>query len=256
MKHKGAPIHSIEAQIYLASLRAKKDGFEKFLNDNKVGYDKVDVYATPRRLAVIVSGLVEKSSDEEKLIKGPIAKVAYDDNGALTQAGIGFARKNNINPEDLFNQDGYVYARVVVKGKSIKELLQDNVSKIVLKLQGSHFMRWGYNEEKFSRPIRWIVSVLDGDEVKVKIIDKESSNQSRGHRFDNKDIVINNPDEYIEKMRDAHVIVNQDERRQLIIDLAKAEADKLGAVPYYTDDLLEEVPLDDESSEENEQANN
>ncbi len=218
-----------------------KDGFEKFLNDNKVGYDKVDVYATPRRLAVIVSGLVEKSSDEEKLIKGPIAKVAYDDNGALTQAGIGFARKNNINPDDLFNQDGYVYARVVVKGKSIKELLQDNVSKIVLKLQGSHFMRWGYNEEKFSRPIRWIVSVLDGDEVKVKIIDKESSNQSRGHRFDNKDIVINNPDEYIEKMRDAHVIVNQDERRQLIIDLAKAEADKLGAVPYYTDDLLEEV---------------
>ena len=218
-----------------------KTGFEGFLEGNKIGFDDVKVLATPRRLAVIVSGLVEKSSDEEKIVKGPIAKVAFDENGTLTKAGEGFARKNNINPEELYVENGYVFAKVVVKGKSIKELLQDNVPKIILKLQGSHFMRWGYNDEKFSRPIRWIVSILDGDEVKIKIIDKESSKQSRGHRFDNKDIVINNPDEYIEKMRDAHVIVNQDERRQRIIDLAKAEADKLGAVPYYTDDLLEEV---------------
>ena len=218
-----------------------KNGFELFLNNNKVGFDNVKVYATPRRLAVIVSGLVEKSSDEEKIVKGPIAKVAYDENGNLTKAGEGFARKNGLNPEDLYIEDNYVHAKIVVKGKSIKELLQENVPSIVLKLQGSHFMRWGYNEEKFSRPIRWIVSILDKEEVKIKIIDKESSNISRGHRFAQQSVVIGNPDDYVEIMRNCCVIVDQDERRQLIIDKAKEEADKLGAVPYYTDDLLEEV---------------
>ena len=218
-----------------------KNGFENFLNNNKTGFEKVDVYATPRRLAVIISGLVEKSSDEEKIVKGPIAKVAYDENGNITKAGEGFARKNGINPEDLYIENDYVHAKIVVKGKSIKELLQENVPSIVMKLQGSHFMRWGYNDEKFSRPIRWIVSILDKEEVKIKIIDKESSNVSRGHRFAQQNVIIGNPDDYVEIMRNCCVIVDQNERRQLIIDKAKEEADKLGAVPYYTDDLLEEV---------------
>ena len=218
-----------------------KNGFETFLNNNKVGFEKVDVYATPRRLAVIVSGLVEKSSDEEKIVKGPIAKVAYDADGNITKAGEGFARKNGLSPEDLYIENDYVHAKIIVKGKSIKELLQENVPSIVMKLQGSHFMRWGYNDEKFSRPIRWIVSILDKDEVKIKIIDRESSNISRGHRFAQQSVVIGTPDDYVETMRNCCVIVDQNERRQLIIDKAKQEADKLGAVPYYTDDLLEEV---------------
>lgn len=218
-----------------------KNGFETFLNNNKTGFEKVEVYATPRRLAVIISGLVDKSSDEEKIIKGPIAKVAYDENGNLTKAGEGFARKNGLTAEDLYVEDNYVHAKIVVKGKSIKELLQENVPSIVMKLQGSHFMRWGYNEEKFSRPIRWIVSILDKEEVKIKIIDKESSNISRGHRFAQQNVVIGHPDDYVEIMRNCCVIVDQNERRQLIIDRAKEEAEKLGAVPYYTDDLLEEV---------------
>ena len=218
-----------------------KNGFETFLNNNKVGFEKVDVYATPRRLAVIVSGLVEKSSDEEKIVKGPIAKVAYDADGNITKAGEGFARKNGLSPEDLYIENDYVYAKIIVKGKSIKELLQENVPSIVMKLQGSHFMRWGYNDEKFSRPIRWIVSILDKDEVKIKIIDRESSNISRGHRFAQQSVVIGTPGDYVETMRNCCVIVDQNERRQLIIDKAKQEADKLGAVPYYTDDLLEEV---------------
>lgn len=218
-----------------------KNGFKTFFETNKVAYDDVKVYATPRRLAVIVSGLVDKSSDEEKVIKGPIATIAYDADGKLTKAGEGFIRKNNITPEDLYIEDNYVHAKIVIKGKSIVELLQENVPSIVLKLQGSHFMRWGYNDTKFSRPIRWIVSILDREEVKIKIIDKESSNVSRGHRFAQQNVIIGNPDDYVEIMRNCCVIVDQDERRQIIIDKAKEEADKLGAVPYYTDDLLEEV---------------
>lgn len=216
-------------------------GFTTFLNDNKVKFSDVKVYATPRRLAVIVDGLENKTEDEEKIVKGPIAKVAFDEAGNLTKAGEGFARKNNLSKEDLYIEDNYVHAKIVIKGKPIAELLQENVPSIFMNLQGSHFMRWGYNDEKFSRPIKWIVSILDGNEVKIKIIDKESSNHSRGHRFSTQDILIKHPDNYVEEMKKAHVIVDQAERKQIIVEKAKEEAAKLGAVPYYTDDLLEEV---------------
>lgn len=218
-----------------------KTGFENFLNSNKVEFEDVKVYATPRRLAVIVSGLEKESKDEIKVVKGPIKKVAYDENGNLTKAGEGFCRKNGINPEDLYIEDDYIHAKITIKGKSIVELLKENVPSIVLKLQGSHFMRWADNDEKFSRPIRWIVSILDREEVKIKIIDKESSNVTRGHRFAQQNVYINNPDDYVEIMRNCCVIVDQEERKQRIIDRAKEEAAKLGATPYYTDDLLEEV---------------
>ena len=225
-----------------SAIQQLKTGFESFLNSNKVVFEKVDVYATPRRLAVIVSGLEKQSKDEEKIVKGPIKKVAYDENGNLTRAGEGFCKKNGISPDDLYIENDYIHAKIVIKGKSIIELLKDNVPTIVMKLQGSHFMRWAENEGKFSRPIRWIVSILDNEEVKIKIIDRESSNVTRGHRFaEEKEAVITSPDDYIEILRKHNVIVNQEERRQLIIERAKEEAQKLGAEPYYTDDLLEEV---------------
>ena len=224
-----------------SAIEQLRAGFENFFNTNKVGFDKIDVYATPRRLAVIVSGLEAKSPDEEKIVKGPIKKVAYDENGNLTRAGEGFMNKNGLKPEDLYVENDYVHAKIVLKGQSIVELLQQNVPSIVMKLQGSHFMRWAYNEEKFSRPIRWIVSILDKEEVKIKIIDKESSIYSRGHRFAQQNVMIGSPDDYIEVMRNACVIVDQNERRQLIVAKAKAEADKLGATVRYSDDLLDEV---------------
>ena len=218
-----------------------KTNFETFLNTNKVSFGEINVYATPRRLAVIISDLAEKSPDEEKIIKGPIKRVAYDENGNLTKAGEGFLNKNNLKKEDTYIENDYLHAKVTIKGQPITELLQQNVPSIIMKLQGSHFMRWGYNDEKFSRPIRWIVSILDNKEVKVKIIDKESSVYSRGHRFAQQNILIDNPDNYINLMKKAYVIVDQNERRQLIIEKAKIEADKLGANVHYTDDLLDEV---------------
>lgn len=224
-----------------SAIEQLQNGFENFLNSNKVGYNEVKVYATPRRLAVIIDGLEKESPDEERIVRGPIKKVAYDENGNLTKAALGFANKNGVSCEDLYVENDYIHAKILIKGKSIVELLQNNVPAIVLKLQGSHFMRWADNDEKFSRPIRWIVSLLDKEEVKIKIIDKESSNKTRGHRFAQQNVYINNVDDYVEIMRNCCVIVDQNERKQIIIDKAKAEAEKLGAEPYYTDDLLDEV---------------
>ena len=218
-----------------------KEGFKNFLETNKVEYNDIKVMATPRRLAVMIDGLSASQPDVEKVVKGPISTVAYDESKNLTKAGEGFAKKNGINPEDLYVEDNYLYAKISIKGKNTKDLLQENVPVIFSKLQGPHFMRWGSNDVKFSRPIRWVLSILDGEEVKIKIIDKESSNLTNGHRFSKQNIVINNPDEYVSKLKDAYVIVNQDERKAKILELTKIEADKLNAVTKISDDLLEEV---------------
>ena len=218
-----------------------KTGFETFLNNNNVEFGDVKVMATPRRLAVIVTGLADSQPDVEKVVKGPIAKVAFHENKNLTKAGEGFAKKNGVSADELYVENDYLYAKISIKGKNTKDLLQENVPQIFGKLQGPHFMRWGSNDVKFSRPIRWVLSILDGEEVKIRIIDKDSSNLTNGHRFSTQNIVINNPDEYVEKLRAAKVIVDQDERKAKIIELTKQEADKLGAVTKISDDLLEEV---------------
>lgn len=218
-----------------------KQGFEKFLNDNNVDFSNIKVMATPRRLAVIVDGLSASQPDVEKTVKGPIAKVAFDEQGNLTKAGEGFANKNGVSKDDLYVEDNYVFAKISIKGKNTKDLLQENVPQIFSKLQGPHFMRWGANDVKFSRPIRWVLSILDSEEVKIRIIDKDSSNITNGHRFSTQNIVINNPDEYVDKLRDAKVIVDQEERKDKILELTKIEADKLNAVTKISDDLLEEV---------------
>ncbi len=218
-----------------------ENGFKTFLESNNVKFDKINVMATPRRLAVIIEGLSDSQPDVEKVVKGPIATVAYDENKNLTKAGEGFAKKNGVEAKDLYVEDNYLYAKISIKGKCTKDLLQDNVPQIFAKLQGPHFMRWASNDVKFSRPIRWVLSILDGEEVKIRIIDKDSSNVTNGHRFSTQNIVINNPDEYVAKLRDAHVIVDPEERKQRILELTKIEADKLNAITKISDDLLEEV---------------
>jgi len=179
-----------------------KQSFENLLTTNAVNFSNVDVYATPRRLAVIIKNLDSTQKESEKLVKGPVQNIAYNPDGTLSNAGMGFARKNNVSESDLFIQDGYVYAKIKTVSKSVEELLKESIPQLIFKMQGSHFMRWSDNEEKFSRPIRWLVSLLDDKEVKITILDVTSSKMTRGHRFSaNKDIEINNPDEYIEKLK-------------------------------------------------------
>lgn len=218
-----------------------KESFHKFLENNKIEFSDISVLTTPRRLAVIVDGLADSQPDSTKVFKGPIKKIAYDENGNLTKAGEGFANKNGINPNDLYVEDDYVMAKVETKGKSTKDVLVENIPNIILKLQGSHFMRWADHEEKFSRPIRWMVSIYNNEELKIKILDIESTKFSRGHRSYEKPIEINNPDEYKAKLKEGFVIVDQNERRAKIVELANSKASEIGATTRISDDLLEEV---------------
>ena len=224
-----------------SAIKQLKDSFGKFLNESNIGFENINVMATPRRLAVIIEGLADAQPDSEKVFKGPIKKIAYDENGNLSRAGEGFAKKNNINPKDLYVEGDYVYAKVFNKGKSTTELLPEKIPNLILKLQGSHFMRWSTHDEKFSRPIRWIVSIYNNEELPVQILDIKSSRFSRGHRSYTEPVEIKNIDDYKDELRKAYVIVDQNERQAKIVELAKQESEKIGATTRISADLLEEV---------------
>ena len=218
-----------------------KNAFEKLLNENQIKFSDIKYFSTPRRLTLIIEGFEEKQPDTVKTVKGPILNIAYDENGNLTKAGQGFAKKNGVDESALYKEENYVWAKVEQKGKEIKDILSENVEKIVLKMQGPYFMRWADLDVKFQRPIRWIVSLLNNEELKLKIADVESSRYSRGHRFKSDKVEIKNPDSYEQALYENNVIVDSQKRKERIVESAKAEAEKIGADVYFDDDLLEEV---------------
>ena len=229
-----------------SALEQLKEQFNKKLQDNQIEFKNIITYGTPRRLCVIVEGISESQPDIIKKIKGPPAKAAFDANGNLTQAGEGFAKKQGLQTNDIYKElvgdIEYVFADVCIKGKKIADVFQDIVPSIIMSLQGSHFMRWADLDEKFSRPIRWIVSLIDNEEVSFELTDIKSSRFSRGHRFyKDKEIEISSPDTYLDDLYKAKVIVDQKRRHDEVIKQAEAIAQSVSGNVYLDPDLVEEV---------------
>ncbi len=218
--------------------------FENLLKENKLQKDEIKTYATPRRLAVLIKGLACLQEDVIKDIKGPILNIALDKDGNYTRAAEGFAKKNGVGVNSLYQKDGYIYAKVELKGKSAKEILEENTASLIMKLQGPHFMRWGYFDEKFSRPVENIVAILDKEVLNISLFNKKATNKTFGHRFSKiKELIIKTPDSYIEELKKANVYADVDERKKIIVASAAKKAEEAGCVINFNeyDELLNEI---------------
>ena len=225
-----------------SAMEQLKAEFTKSLGEYQITFSDIKVYATPRRLAVIIEGLPDKQADVEKTVKGPIMNIAYDSDGNLTKAALGFANKNGITPENLFKKDNYVWAKIEQKGRETKDILKQIAPEIIARLKGTHFMRWADLDIKFQRPVRWLVSLFNNEKVEIEFANVKSSNISRGHRFSElKEVEINNPDEYLSQLEKANVIADVSQRKERIIKTATEKAKEIGADIVIDEDLLDEV---------------
>ena len=124
----------------------------------------VEIYGTPRRLAVLLHNLPPQQPDRSEDIKGPPVRAAYKD-GQPTKAAEGFARKQEVSLEDLEIRDTekgeFVFVRKQISGRPTADLLTELIPQWILKLEGKRFMRWGDGDLRFPRPIRWLVALLD-----------------------------------------------------------------------------------------------
>ncbi|MFL0735925.1 MAG: glycine--tRNA ligase subunit beta, partial [Prochlorococcus sp.] len=137
---------------------------DRDLQSLRLSYGKIHCTSTPRRLVVLVEDLASAAEDLEEVRKGPPAGQAFK-NDVPTQAAIGFAKRCGLPPEALELRDtpkgAFVFAKVLERGRPAIELLPQQILAWIGCLQGRRFMRWGDGERRFSRPIRWLVALLD-----------------------------------------------------------------------------------------------
>ncbi len=209
----------------------------------------IEVYGTPRRLAVLIKGLPSKQPDRQEEIKGPPSKAAFK-NGKPTKAATGFARKQGVAVADLELKDTpkgeFVFIQKQIQGQGIAEILPALSIQWITGLEGKRFMRWGDGDIRFPRPIRWLVALLDDTVLPVELVNGsetlKSDRISRGHRvLHPESISLPQAADYVEALRQGFVEVDSALRKHKIEQQVKTVAKEIGGSAEIDPELLEEV---------------
>jgi glycyl-tRNA synthetase beta chain len=208
---------------------------------------RVTTYSTPRRLAVLAEDVLASQADTEEQLTGPSWKVAFKD-GAPTPAAQAFARKAGVAVEALekvTNAKGeYVGVTVKRQGRAAAELLAAELPKEVLALYWAKNMYWRAGKpERFVRPVRWVVALLDSAIVPLEIAGIAAGNTSRGHRILHGEapVVIDHPRNYSKTLRGAAVVVDVAERRHAIRKALDAATRTVPGARWREDEPLVET---------------
>ncbi|HEX3015651.1 MAG TPA: glycine--tRNA ligase subunit beta [Desulfobacteria bacterium] len=239
-------VEEVPAKFMPGALAQLKELAEKLLADERLAYDSLETLGTPRRLALLVYGLAEQQGDLVEEVKGPARKAAFDQAGQPTKAAQGFARSQGVAVTELtvkqFGGGEYVFAVKKLTGHPAVELLPSFFDKIVNGLTFPKPMRWGDSEFRFARPIRWLVALFGSEVVDWGFAGLKAGNLTYGHRaLCDGPVSLNKPMEYREKLRQAYVIVDQEERHKVIKEQIRAAAWAEGGQAEENADLLDEV---------------
>ncbi len=262
----------IPAKFMPGILKQLKELAAAKMQELRIPFEDITVYGTPRRMAFIAGGVAETQADVVVEAKGPSVKIAYV-SGAPSKAAQGFARGQGVDVKDLVVRDNYVYAAKHLAGQPVVELLPGLLMDILTSLSFPKTMRWADYEFRFVRPIRWMVALFGDQIIPVEICGVKSGKFSMGHRFMQQSlkaaaesqgllsaalskvgnkvysalagvkgaVEIPSADDYKKVMYDNFVMVDQDERRALILQQIKDLAAQNGGEAEINEDLLEEV---------------
>lgn len=262
----------IPAKFMPGILKQLKELAAAKMQELRIPFEDITVYGTPRRMAFVVGGVAETQADVVVEAKGPSVKIAYV-SGAPSKAAQGFARGQGVDVKDLVVRDNYVYAVKHLAGQPVVELLPGLLTDILTSLTFPKTMRWADYDFRFVRPIRWMVALFGDQIIPVEICGVKSGKFSMGHRFMQQSlkaaaesqgllsaalskvgnkvysalagvkgaVEIPSAGDYKKVMYDNFVMVDQDERRALILQQIKDLAAQNGGEAEINQDLLEEV---------------
>jgi glycyl-tRNA synthetase beta chain len=239
----------LPADFVESAIKQWQTRLPKVLEEQFLAPQAIEVYGTPRRLAVLLQGLPAQQPDREEEIKGPPASAAFKD-GKPTPAAVGFARKQGVEVESLSVRDtdkgAFVFALKKTTGLAATAILTQLIPQWIFGLEGKRFMRWADGDLRFPRPVRWLVALLDGEVMPLELVNGsktiKSDRISYGHRLLHPEpVTISHPNAYVQTLHSASVAVDPNERRQKITQGVQEAAQQLGGnVPIYPD-LLAEV---------------
>ncbi|MBU2613968.1 MAG: glycine--tRNA ligase subunit beta [Elusimicrobia bacterium] len=219
---------------------------KKFLDEQKLEYKNVTVWATPRRLAVYIDGLVEKTKEETIEVMGPPVKIAKDENGEFTKVGLGFANTQGIKAENLQIKNtpkgDYYYITKQTGGQLTEKVLPEIFTKIITKIYFPKTMVWNESKFKFVRPIKSIIALHGAKPVKLTIAGIKSGVHTYGlYIKSSKKLKVALPEKYTSILRDNYVIVDQQIRKGNILSTANQAIKKIGGKVEFDEKLLEEI---------------
>lgn len=235
----------IPAQFVAPAAEQLKEKLSNWLDEQRIGYETALSYGTPRRFTAVIYGVDEQQEDLNEELRGPAKRIAFNEAGEWTKAASGFARGQGVSTGELFFREykgeEYVFARKKQVGRTTADLLQKGLEQILTSLSFPKSMRWGSNELRFVRPIRWLVTLYGSEVIPVQIAGVQSGNVTHGHRFLGAETELEHAADYEETLRRQYVIVDPEERKSRIREQLQQLADANGWDIPVESDLLEEV---------------
>ena len=239
-------VEELPSRFVSSTLEQIKNNLTKLFNDNRIVFDDIETYGTPRRLTFVVKGISDRQSNLEEEVKGPSKKIAVDADGNFTKPALGFIKSKGLKEEDVYfkqvGKDEYIFGTIKQEGIETSEVLKTILPEAVKAVTFPKAIRWGGKNMRFARPIRWMVTLLNDEVLEVNLEGIVSSNVTKGHRFlGEKEFTVNSLEDYYEKLEKNYVILDQNKRKELIKNQCIKIANSLGGEVEFDDDLLEEV---------------
>lgn len=221
---------------------AFRSGIEKGLKEAGLAHGRVQAFAAPRRLAVLIEQLDTEQPDRSINLDGPPLQAAFDAEGEPTQAALGFARKCGVDLAEIDRSGPKLRYSRSIPGQLTATLLPTIVETSLNDLPIPKRMRWAARKEEFVRPTQWLVMLFGDQVVDCTILTQRAGRESRGHRFHSPSPVrISEPTSYLEDLRSAHVIADFAERRELIAKRVEHLAGEQNGSAIVPPALLDEV---------------
>jgi len=231
--------------IYSGIEQLKKNA-EKTFKNHRVNYKKINSFGSPRRIILYINSVEETQSPLVTKVIGPFKKDAYDKDDKPTKVAIGFAKAMGVDLNQLGVEKGkkrdVVFAEKVEHGKETINILPNILKELVVSLEFEKSMFWDHPDLRFSRPIRWTLSLFGDELVDFSLDGIKSDRFTYGHRlFGKETILINNCSEYFTKLEEKYVIVDQNLRRNIILGEIKKIEDKkikVKIIPKVLDEVV------------------
>jgi len=217
------------------------------LDAAELGFDTVISYASPRRLAILVTACEEKQPDKQVEKRGPALTAAFDEEGCPTQAAKGFAKSCGVEVEELdkleTDKGSWLAYHKEQKGETAQSLIPAIVKKALDTLPIPKRMRWGNLKEQFVRPVHWAILLFGDEVIETEILSVKTGRETRGHRFHHPDtIYIGEPAAYAPLLEsEGHVMAEFDSRREAVRGQVLEIAKTVNGTAIIDDDLLDEV---------------
>ena len=237
-------LEELPAYVVTPSEKQLGEKMVDFLKENRLNFDAIEIFSTPRRLAVRVLGLADAQTDLTEDFKGPAKKIAVDSDGNFTKAAEGFVRGKGLTTADIrfeeIKGEEYVYVTKNEAGKPAKEVLA-GVPEVLASLTFPVSMHWAKNSFEYIRPAHTLTVLLDDEALDLDFLDIHSGRVSRGHRFLGQETEIATADSYEDDLRQVFVIADAKERESMIVEQITAIETAQNVQVEIDEDLLNEV---------------